>query len=188
MTKTKKVCLIFTIIWSLFIVISMFPFGIWLFLFSYDLNTVNYYNDESNYITFDCAVENFSIEDDYVYITFAHSQKEFYTRFCINGKNVDLAINNGLTDILQKDAILTITSAPGYFGDGWSYPIVEIDHNGNTILPYEIGKTNNLEVQQEAENFAKLYITVLGCIVGVLIVFDVCSIVGLCLQRNKSSK
>ncbi len=76
-------------------------------------------------------------------------------------------------------------------GDGWAYPIVELVYKDNTIIPYETGKTNYLEVQQEAEDFSKLYITILGSIIGVLAVIDAVSIVGLYLltkQKKQSSR
>ena len=181
MKSIKIFCIVLISICSLLIIMATFPLGYWLFMCSYDLNSVKYYADDENYTTFECTVESFVVEEDYISITFKHSQKDFYDKFKIVGKSIDLAINNGLLSVLQKDEIFTITSADKYLGDGWAYPIVELVYKDNTIIPYETGKTNYLEVQQEAEDFSKLYITILGSIIGVLAVIDAVSIVGLYL-------
>lgn len=180
----RKICMILAIIWSLFILVSIVPFGIWTVLYAPDLNSVAYYSNSKNYVTFDGNVKSFFIGEDYIGIEFDHSQKEFYNDFKIRGKSFDLAVKNGLPDILQEGISITITSASAYLGDGWAYPIVAVTYNGIEIIPYEEGKQNFIEVQQSAENRAKLYITILGSVVGVLLVFDICAIIGIFLQRK----
>ena len=162
-------------------------FWVFLFLYAPDLNSVQYYSVSANYVSFDGSVQSFFTGENYIEINFNHSQKEFYRKFKITGKNFDLAVKNGLLDILQKDTLFTITSASAYLGDGWAYPIpiVALIHNGKEIIPYEAGKQNNIEVQQKAENRAKSYIITWGIVVGVLAVFDVCSIIGFCKMTNK---
>lgn len=185
--RAKKICKILTIVWTSLICVSIFPLGICMSLYAPDLNSVKYYSDSANYVSFDGSVQSFFISENYIEIKLNHSQKEFYDDFKINGKNFDLAVKNGLFDILQKDTLFTITSASAYLGDGWAYPIVALTYNGKEIIPYEEGKQNNIEIQQKAENRAKSYIIICVSVVGALVVFDVCSIIGFLQQKDKST-
>ena len=185
-TKVKKICKILTIVWTSLICASIFPLGIWMFLYAPDLNSVQYYSDSANYVSFDGSVQSFFIGENYIEIKLNHSQKEFYDNFKINGKNFALAVKNGLLDILQKDTLFTITSASAYLGDDWAYPVIALTYEGNEIIPYEEGMQNNVEVQQNAENYAKSFIIVLGSVVGALSVLDVCSII--VFLRRKENK
>lgn len=176
--KARKICKILAIVWTSLIFVSLFPLSFWLLLLSQDLFTVQYYSDSANYVSFDGSIESFYINENKIIITFNHSQKEFYDGFIIGGKNYDLATENGLLDILQEGDCFTITSASAYFGDGWLYPVVALNYEGKEIIPFKDGKQNNIELQQQAERFSKLFIIVLGSIVGALAIFDVCSIIG----------
>ncbi|MGN1103527.1 MAG: hypothetical protein ACI4QI_01495 [Candidatus Coproplasma sp.] len=182
--KTKKLCIILTIIWSNFILASILPLIFWMLMYAPDINSVEYYSDPANYVSFDGSVQSFNIGDNCIIIRFNHNQKEFYDSFRIDGKNYDLAIENGLSDILLEDALFTITSASAYLGDGWSYPIVALTYNEREIIAYEEGWQNFVEVRKIAENKARSYIIVWGSVVGALAVFDVCSAIGIFIQRK----
>lgn len=151
-----------------------------------DLNSVKYYSDDANYVSFDCSVQSFSVDDQYIAITLNHNRQDFAAEFVINGKNYDLAVENGLLDVLQQDATFTISSASAYLGDGWNYPIVSMKYQGKEIIPYELGKQNYIELRREAENLAKRFIIILGSIAATLAIFDVCSIIGI-FRKNKNS-
>ena len=183
--KGNKICKVLTIIWSSLIFLSWIPFNMCMILHGPDLNSVEYYSDSANYVSFDVSVQSFFIDENYIGIKFDHSQKEFYDFFKIDGKNFDLAMENCLPELLQKDAVFTITSASAYLGDGWAYPVVALTYGEKVIIPYEAGRQNNIEVQRAAENQAKRYIMIWGIIFGTLAVFDVCSIIGIFLQRKK---
>lgn len=186
MKTIRKICKILTIILSALIFASVFPLGVWVFLYAPDINSVRYYSDPANYVSFDGSVQSYLIGEDYIGINLRHAQSEFYNDFKIEGKNFDLAVKNGLPDVLQSDAVFTITTASAYLGDGWAYPVVALLYNGNEIISFEEGLQNYVEVQRNAENAAKLYISVWGSVVGTLAVFDICSIIGfLCLKDRK---
>lgn len=142
--------------------VSILALGIGVVLFSYDLNTVSYYSDDNNYDSFECSVQSFFVRNSTILITFNHNQENYFDDFRISGKNVDLAIQNGLLDILQEGAVFTISSANAYLGDGWRYPIVELIYNGKEIIPYAQGKENFIEIRQQAESFAEKYLLISG--------------------------
>lgn len=188
--KAKTICIVLISVWSALICAAILPLGFWLVLFAPDMNSVRYYSDPANYVSFDGSVRSFVIGEDSVTFELDHSQKGFADEFTIEEKNFDLAVENGLLDILQKDAVFTITSANAYLGDGWAYPVVALTYEGKEIIPYEEGMQNTIEVRQEAETFATTYIVILGSIVGVLAVFDVCPIIGLvtAIRKNRAER
>ena len=109
-------------------------------LYGPDLKSVKYYADDNNYDRFECKVRSYDVYEDAVYISFEHSQSNYYDRFRICGKNFDLAMENGLSEILQENAVFTISSAAAYLGDGWVYPIVALSCHGDEMIPYSEGK------------------------------------------------
>ena len=159
--------------------------GIGMFLFAHDFNSVEYYSDDKNYDSFECKVRSFKVYDDLICIDFEHSQENYYNNFKINGKNLDLAIENGLQDILRENVVFTVTSADAYLGDGWKYPIVALTYDGNEIIPFAEGKQNNIEFQQQAENFAIKYFAITGGIFVFLFITDSCLLIGYYKKRNK---
>lgn len=162
---------------GIFLVLSIFPFCAWLVFYSYDLNQVPYYANDDNYISFESSVESFYIYEDCINIMFSTTPEEFYDGFRLSGKNFDLAVSNGVFDILEKGTVLTVTAAPKYLGDGWKYPIAELVYNGTKIVPYAEGKANVVEERQEADNVSRKYITILGSICGVLVALEILFIV-----------
>ena len=175
---TEKICKILTIVWSSLLAASVFPLMIWMLLYAPDLNSVPYFSDPANYLSFEGSVRSFSLVEDAIYLTVDHAREEFYEDFRIDGKNFDLALENGLPDLLQKGASFTITAASAYVGDGWAYPIAALTCEGREIGPFEEGRKNCVEVQQNAENFARSYILKFAIAVGILAVFDACSVIG----------
>ena len=147
---------------SVFVVGSFIASGVGLMLYGPDLKSVKYYADDNNYDRFECKVRSYDVYEDAVYISFEHSQSNYYDRFRICGKNFDLAMENGLSEILQENAVFTISSAAAYLGDGWVYPIVALSCHGDEMIPYSEGKQNFVEYQQEAENLAVTYLLIAG--------------------------
>ena len=180
----KKFCIVCTVIFSDLLLLSVFPLGFWLVLFAPDLNSVKYYADDRNYVSFECSVQSFDIYEDAIVIIFNHSQEDFYNSFQISGKNFDLALEKGLPNILKENETFTITSANAYLGDGWIYPIVGLIHNGQVIIPYEEGKQNYVEVRQQAEDFAKFYIFTFAVLFKIILSLDVCSAAGIFLTKK----
>lgn len=184
MVCTMKKIIVGIVLCSVFIFISFISLMIGLFLFAPDLNSVEYYIDDANYDSFECTVRSYDIYDNAVYIYCDHSRDNYYDKFKISGKNFNLAMNNGLSDLLQENANFLISSADAYLGDGWSYPIVALTHNGDEIIPYAEGKQNFVEYQQEAENLAIKYFQIAGVVFVALIVIETCLII-LYIKKRK---
>lgn len=165
------------VVCSVLLFASFISLGLWLVLFAADLGSVEYYSDDNNYERFECSVDSYVVYDDMIAIDFVHLKNNYYESFSISGKNYNLALQNGLLDILQKDVIFKISSADAYLGDGWRYPIVELIYNGDEIIPYAQGKQNFVDYQQQAENCSKNYLMVAGGIFIFLIVIEICLII-----------
>ncbi len=184
---TEKICKILTIVWSSLLAASVFPLMIWMLLYAPDLNSVPYFSDPANYLSFEGSVRSFSLDEGAIYLTVDHAREEFYEDFRIDGKNFDLALENGLPDLLQKGAPFTITAASAYLGDGWDYPIAALSCEGREIIPFEEGRQNCVEVQQKAEEAARSYILVWGIAAGALAALDAGAIIGLFRAKKSLS-
>ena len=170
---------------SVLIFFSFISLEAGLFLFGPDLNSVEYYIDDANYDSFECTVRSYDIYDNTIYIYFDHSQDNYYDGFRICGKNFNLAMKNGLPDVLQENVIFIISSADAYLGDGWRYPIVALTYNGDEIIPYAEGKQNFVEFQQEAENRAIRYFLIAGVVFVALIMIEAVLII-LFIKKRKA--
>ena len=166
---------------------SFISLGIWLVLFAPDLNSTEYYLDDKNYDSFECKVSSFNVYDDVICFELEHSQDNYYETFKICGKNFDLAIKNGLSEILRENVVFTISSANAYRGDGWSYPVVALKYNNEDIIPFAEGKQNYVEYQQQAENRAERYLLIAGGVFAFLIIAEICLII-LCIKSGKTHK
>ena len=132
-------------------------------------------------------MRSFSLYEGAIYLTVDHAREEFYEDFRIDGKNFDLAMENGLPDLLQKGASFTITAASAYLGDGWAYPIAALSFEGWEIIPFEEGRQNCVEVQQKAEDAARSYILVWGIAAGALAALNAGAIISLFRAKRSRS-
>ena len=65
--------------------------------------------------------------------------------FKIVGENLAVVKQNGIDEKLEIGKTMEFVTAPGGWGDGYVYPIVEISVDGETLLGFEEGFPNFLE-------------------------------------------
>ena len=97
-----------------------------------------YYDDVNNYYTAEYKVTFFEVYHNAIVFTVKPiDEKNKKYEVFIEGKNFDIVIENGLTEILEKDIILQISTTPSSF-DQLGSPIAGLNYNGKE--KYWIGK------------------------------------------------
>ncbi len=112
---------------------------------------LEYYSDSSNFITATGKVTHigWSSDQSYVYIAFDDIPEEYSdTNFVIEGENLRIVLENGFAEKVKLGSEVIYISAPRYFWDGYSMPIVELSVDGAILLTFEQGKTNLLDMIQ----------------------------------------
>lgn len=105
-----------------------------------------YYSEKENYISSTGVVDYVQYTDDGIYIGFSELDYEFDdTCFKIVGENVDIVQKNNIENKLKMGSVVTIVTAPKYFGDGYVMPIVSIIINDTVLLDFEQGHENLLK-------------------------------------------
>ena len=104
--NTEKICKILTIVWSSLLAASVFPLMIWMLLYAPDLNSVPYFSDPANYLSFEGSVRSFSRDEGAIYLTVDHAREEFYEDFRIDGKNFDLALETACRISCKRGRLL----------------------------------------------------------------------------------
>ena len=181
--KVRYVAIMF--VWFVAAIISLFALIFWLMMYSYDIGTPEYYSDDENYSYFRCDLKSYKVIDNAIYIEFEHNRKDFYNDFVISGKNFDIATDNNIIACLKEGETFYVTAANGYFGDGWNYPVVSLEHNSVTFIPYEEGKQNVVDMQRDKEAFAIRYITIVGSVLGVVMVAGGATIIFILVRSVK---
>ena len=109
-----------------------------------DPKLVAYYRDESNYIQ--VVGEVTEIYDDPKYgITFALSNMNAKLDdicFRIRGKNADIVRKNDYENKIAVGDTITIMTCPGYFYDGYEYPVVALSVDDVDLLLFDDGFPN----------------------------------------------
>lgn len=111
----------------------------------YPYKQQSYYENPSNYISATGIVTHISYSEDKntLFVGFTNLSYEFAdTSFKIVGDNLVIAQHNGIDEKLTVGSEVTFTTAPKYFGDGYSMPIVAITVQGETLLEFEQGYLN----------------------------------------------
>ena len=111
-----------------------------------------YYADRNNYITATGTVTHIAYSDDntVLYIGFSDISHNFSDNcFKIVGKNLKIAQERGIDEILGFGIELTFISAPRYFGDGYVMPIVALCYQNKIILEFNEGYSNLLSWLEE---------------------------------------
>ncbi|HIV47949.1 MAG TPA: hypothetical protein H9749_09110, partial [Candidatus Acutalibacter stercorigallinarum] len=65
--------------------------------------------------------------------------------FKIVGDNVQIVLENGISEKIKLGDTVEFVTAPRYFGDGYVMPIVAISVDGEQLLDYEEGYANFME-------------------------------------------
>ena len=108
-----------------------------------------YYMDINNYITEEAVVDTINYDKKLEYIGIRLSEiSDAYQgeRFIIEGENLDIVLANGILEKIEPNSVVEFTSAPAFFGNGYLMPIVQLSVNGETLLSFEEGYANLLEL------------------------------------------
>jgi hypothetical protein len=105
--------------------------------------------DVNNYITEEAVVDTITYDKKLEYIGIRLSEiSDAYQgeRFIIEGENLDIVLANGILEKIEPNSVIEFTSAPAFFGNGYLMPIVQLSVNGETLLSFEEGYANLLEL------------------------------------------
>lgn len=109
---------------------------------------LEYYSDSNNYIKSTGTVSYLSWgpNQSYVFLAFVEIPAEYSdTSFVIEGENLRIMQENGFAEKIQLGTEVEYISAPRYFWDGYSMPIVALAVDGETLLSFEEGMQNLLK-------------------------------------------
>ena len=104
-----------------------------------------YYANFDHFITEEAVVEkiNYNEEDNYIVLILGEIDETYQdNNFIIRSDNADIVLENGLLYTLQIGDVITFTSAPQIFGDGYMMPIVSLSVEGKELLNINIGYQN----------------------------------------------
>lgn len=149
-------------------------------------NLSKYFDNETIYQTITVEYDSFLVEDGYIIFDANSTINDFGGHFIISGNNYIIIKQNGLLDKIADSDEITIVSALGYFGDGWDYPIVQIQYDDITYLKFEEGKNNIVEeykVQEEIQR--RFYIISLPILALSILVFLSSSLILIKFRRIK---
>lgn len=138
--KLQKVLLATSIAFILFITAacSIFP--------GYSRREKAYYRNPDHYISAQATVKSMLKRTDYPYIdlTLIDLSPDCFSgnTFRIHAKSVEILENNGFFEKVSPGDRIEIITAPRYFADGWSMPIVGLSVNGECLLSFEDGFAN----------------------------------------------
>ncbi|MBE6922572.1 MAG: hypothetical protein E7465_05240 [Ruminococcaceae bacterium] len=110
---------------------------------------LEYYSQEGNYITATGTVCHlgWSSDQSYVCLAFEDIPDEYSDpNFVIEGENLRILMENGFAEKVQLGTQVVYISAPRYFWDGYAMPIVALEVDGESLLTFEEGKANLLEL------------------------------------------
>ena len=68
------------------------------------------------------------------------------SEFVVRGESVDILLERDVFEKIGPGNRITYTSAPEYFGDGYSMPIVSISVNGEVLLSFDEGFENLMKL------------------------------------------
>ena len=114
----------------------------------YHVQEYNYYKNTDNFIEVTGVLGDYYIRDehDWLFLHFEETSFQFIdTSFILDGENYNVVMDKNIIEVLEPNTVVQFVTAPGYFGDGWHYPIVAIEINGITYLEFEEGYENLLD-------------------------------------------
>lgn len=150
----KFLPLIGTIICFAVCVVTAFVMLVYAMLGGADFSLPQYYVNDDVYEKIELTVDFIKVDDDRLYLSGSHNADHFDNYFIIFGENLEVISENGLLDKMTEGDNIIVISAPGYFGDGWKYPIAGVEYDGEIYLKYDTGKTNIVE-KFKADNEAQ---------------------------------
>lgn len=106
---------------------------------------IEYYADESNYISTSGTVGHVQYSDDMteLYIGLTEVPAGFHDiNFRIIGKNLSIVQSHEIDKKMTNGAEISFIAAPLYFGDGYVVPLVSLAVGGEVLLSFDDGFTN----------------------------------------------
>lgn len=119
--------------------------AIWYGIGGHTFKEVFYYSDKGNFITEEAVVTKILMSEEEECVAFYLSEiDEVYQTdfFVIRNKSACRLIDDGIADKIKEGDTITYTSAPHYFGNGYSMPIVSLSVEGEELLGFEEGYGN----------------------------------------------
>ena len=107
----------------------------------------SYYAEKDNYITVTGTISHLkNSEESGLFLAFDNlSVNMADNNFCIKGSSHTAVLANGIMDKLSMGDRVIFVTAPHYFGDGYTMPIVAIHVDGEWLLTFEEGYAFLLE-------------------------------------------
>lgn len=128
-------CIFMLIIWCVMLVITG----------CYEIHEKKYYSDVNNFITEEAVVDNIIYDADggdiVLWLSDIHDSYQS-SAFMIKGENFQVVMDREILNKIKIGDVITFTSAPGYFGNGYFMPIVAISISGEELLGFEVGYEN----------------------------------------------
>lgn len=151
-------------------IVSLFALMVILMLTGGGRSLAGYYSDRNNYDKLNVEVSYIYQNDDNIFLTLITDNSNYYGSFVLDDKNAQAAIRNGFFEEVSVGNKITIYSAPGYFGDGYSYPIVGIEKNEKIYLDFDTGISNQIQHEKymHVKAICLIIITIIIIIICVL--------------------
>lgn len=110
-----------------------------------------YYSDRDNYVFATGVVNHISWNQEHNYLILGMTELSYQfddVCFEIAGDNLTLVQDRGIFEKLETGDTVEFITAPKYFGDGYTMPIVAISVDGELLLEFESGYKNLVESLQ----------------------------------------
>ncbi len=118
-----------------------------LFSWGYTLQDAKYYSDPNRFIELTAVCNGISIgETCYLFVDDMHYDdpygRVFNNGFRIGGKNSDIVRAAGIEEKLIPGTTVTFISSPDCYSNGYQYPIVALEVDGEILLDFDTGYSN----------------------------------------------
>lgn len=123
--------------------------------FAYTLREKEYYSNRDNFVSVEAVCVEISTNKwfpELYFITVKDMEYELTNEcrfisatFKVDEANASILRNNDVEAILTEGTKFTFISAPEYFGDGYSCPIVGLEVDGNVLLDFDTGYKNLMD-------------------------------------------
>ncbi|RJX23796.1 MAG: hypothetical protein C4537_07890 [Acholeplasma sp.] len=137
--RTKNIINIFICLLSLSLLLS----GC-----SYSYRMTEYYSDDENYKTLSGEIIETEFDDKngtlYIYIELEDTY-HYNGFFKVISSNEQILSNSNFYEEVSVGDVITFTTAPRIFYDGYDRPIISLSFNNKVYLEFEQGKANLLE-------------------------------------------
>lgn len=128
-----------------YVLLSLVIIAVFLLVGCSKMHEKEYYADINNFITDEAVVDNviYNEEEEYIVLWLSEIDEAYQcSDFIIEGNNASLVLQNGILNKIEIGDVITYTSAPRIFGDGYFMPIIQISVPGEELLNIDDGYKN----------------------------------------------